>query len=186
MNNPHALILLACLALVGCRHDGQRGGAIGGSDTTTAILVADTARNAASDGDTLLYELPEFCLLRTDTLPPPTGTTVTMRTERPTYWPDVRALNVVVENPTDTPVGFGRSWGIEVWDGRQWHSPEWRDTTPLVWRDDLLVPQEAPARFCFRFPVGEVFKLPAGRYRILKTFRLGDRRLDLTAEFLIE
>ena len=44
MNNPHALILLACLALVGCRHDGQRGGAIGGSDTTTAILVADTAR----------------------------------------------------------------------------------------------------------------------------------------------
>ena len=54
------------------------------------------------------------------------------------------------------------------------------------WMDDSWEINEAPLLYCFRFPVGEYYRLSEGKYRISKSFRCGGRNVELEAEFEIK
>ena len=55
----------------------------------------------------------------------------------------------------------------------------------LSWTDDAFGIDKAPLFYCFRFPVGEYYHLPKGKYRLAKRFRANGKNLTLTADFSI-
>ena len=52
---------------------------------------------------------------------------------------------------------------------------------------DVFCKKEAPLLYCFRFPIGEYYHLPKGKYRISKSFLLKEKdEINLYAEFEIK
>ena len=98
----------------------------------------------------------------------------------------VRFINVFVANPTDLPFEFGRKWNLEKLNEQGiWVSPETKYSS-IIWEADLLVDDNAPLLYCFRFPVGEYYYLSKGKYRIGKSFTpKGKSEINLYAEFEI-
>ena len=174
---------LACALCVSCNAKKGKGKVIGGADGATSINVSDEEKRA--DHDTVTYELPECRLVSTDSLVSASDTAVAMETARKVYWENVRVVDLVVTNPTDVPLSFGRSWRLQVWDGEKWGYPELR-VGGIVWEDDLFSVDKAPLRYCFRIPVGEYYLLPEGKYRLAKAFWLGERKMVLSADFEIK
>ena len=174
------LFFAACLGVFGCAGDGQKeSSVIGGADAATTIVVSD---EADADGDTVRYELPQCCLWYTEALPEKyMKKSVCIWTEYPYYWEDVQVINVFVANPTATPLSFGRGWSLLRWDGERWSQPEFK--RDLSWQDDAFGVDRAPLLYCFRFPVGEYYRLTVGKYRLLKTFWQANKRIELTSEF---
>lgn len=154
---------------------------IGGADMITNIVIAE--RNNAPDYDTIIYELPQCHLWYTQPLPEKyKDEGIRMWPEYKRYWKDVQAINVFVANPADIPLDFGRHWHVYAWNGEKWISPEWK-ISMLVWEDDLFIGDKGMLLYCFRFPVGEYYYLPEGKYRIVKTFRQKEKNIELAAEF---
>lgn len=174
---------LACALCVSCNAKKGKGKVIGGADGATSINVSDEEKRA--DHDTVTYELPECRLVSTDSLVSASDTAVAMETARKVYWENVRVVDLVVTNPTDVPLSFGRSWRLQVWDGEKWGYPELR-VGGIVWEDDLFSVDKAPLRYCFRIPVGEYYLLPEGKYRLAKAFWLGERKMVLSADFEVK
>lgn len=137
-----------------------------------------------SCGDTLHCELPQCALLRTDTLLAPADTLLGMRTERTQYPADVRTICALVVNPTDTPLYFGRAWGLLRHEAEGWRRVPVR-IPDYAWEADGFRIDRAPLRYHFRFPVGTLYDLTPGRYRLVKRFEHRGRWLELTADFTV-
>lgn len=189
------LKLLAFLAAGFCM-----AGCAGKQPKTATENPADTPATAAPAGhgkiadrypdrDTVVYRLPECALVRTDTLPAGyANREISMWTERSIYWPEVRVIDVFVANPTDRPLSFGRGWNLKVWKAGKWELPDLK-VADLVWQLDGFMVEEAPLLYLFRFPVGDYYRLPAGKYRLEKTFYKGlegRQGIPLKAEFEIK
>lgn len=149
------LSVLACL-IGGCanrqnNHDKQGESEnlrIGGADSTTQLSVTD---NLEMDSDTLIYELPQCQLWKTEELLAEyKGKPIEMWTEYKTYREDVAVINVFVTNPTDIPLDFGRRWNLYVWKDEKYDTPELK-VPYLMWEEDLFISKEAPLLYCFRF-----------------------------------
>ncbi len=159
---------------------------IGGADGTTTIFLTDNSEKESVDRDTVIYELPQCQLWQTRELPQEyKGKQISMWTEYKKYWENVPVVNVFVTNPTDIPLDFGRRWNLYVWKDGKYDSPEMK-VPYLMWEDDLFVSEKAPLLYCFRFPVGEYYHLPTGKYRITKTFGQKGKSIDLHADFEIK
>lgn len=181
------LIIAFCTSIVSCTNkQKQQNTIIGGADGTTEIVIAEDS--SKQDGDTVIYEIPQCELWYTKELSEANkGKEICMWTERKEYWKDVQVVNVFVSNPTNNILSFGRSWALLVWNGKEWVIPQVKNTD-LSWQDDLFISKNAPLLYCFRFPVGEYYHLPKGKYCILKTFwQYGSgNKVDLKAEFEIK
>lgn len=156
---------------------------IGGADSTTQLSVTD---HPEMDSDTIIYELPQCRLWKTEELPAEyKGKPIEMWTEYKTYWEDVAVINVFVTNPTDIPLDFGRRWNLYVWKDEKYDIPELK-VPYLMWEEDLFISKEAPLLYCFRFPVGEYYHLPKGKYRITKAFGQNGKKIELHADFEVK
>lgn len=178
------LTIMLCIAVVSCTNNQkQQNTIIGGADSTTEIII-----NGKSSKNTVSYELQDCLLWYTKQLPEEyKDRKASMWTEYENYGKDVKAINVFVANPTDAWWLFGRSWYLEVWNGKKWSSP--KSKRDLIWFDDGFAIEKAPLLYCFRFPVGRYYDLPKGKYRIKKGFSMNkgkDNYTDLTAEFYIK
>lgn len=159
-----------------------------GNTVDTLATAAPTGNRNVPDRDTVVYRLPECALVYTDTLPATYASEeISMWTERKIYWPEVQVINVFVANPTDIPLSFGRAWNLRVWKEGKWELPALKETD-LVWELDGFMVKEAPLFYLFRFPVGDYYHLPAGKYRVEKTFYegWGTQGIPLKAEFEIK
>ena len=76
---------------------------IGGADSMTSIVVADTC---ASFQDTVTYELRQCQLWYTKDLPEEYNGETRLWTEYEVYTENVPVINVFVSNPTDIPLEF--------------------------------------------------------------------------------
>lgn len=156
---------------------------IGGADSATQLSVTD---NPEADSDTIIYELPQCQLWKTKELPAEyKGKPIEMWTEYKTYWEDAAVINVFVTNPTDIPFDFGRKWNLSVWKDEKYDVPEMK-VPYLMWEDDLFVSDKAPLLYCFRFPIGNYYHLPKGKYRIAKTFGQNGKKIELHADFEVK
>lgn len=183
MKNAVWIGVLLCVGIAGCSDKKGRQTVIGGADSVTEIVVADGS--GVSDRDTVTYRLPQCCLWYVEKLPEACREKgLVMWTERPAYWENVRVINVFVANPSDEPLAFGRGWSLDRWSGGRWVVPEL--VADHSWMDDSWEINEAPLLYCFRFPVGEYYRLSEGKYRISKSFRCGGRNVELEAEFEIK
>lgn len=184
---------LFCLLISGCTSQPKQSAVIGSADTETSIVLSDQETTpdchteiGKTDSDTILYELPQCQLWYTKPLPEKYQDKKSrMWTEYENYWEDVQAINVFVTNPTNTPYDFGRHWNLYVWNEKEWITPPMK-VSMIIWEDDLLIGDKAPLLFCFRFPIGEYYHLPKGKYRITKTFRQKGEERELTADFTIK
>lgn len=174
-------MLCNCLIL-GCTNKQERRNTIiGGADGTAEIVIAE--KSGKQDRDTVTYEIPQCRLWYTEELPEAgNDKEIRMRTERESYWEDVQVIDVFVTNPTDIPINFGRRWHIYVWNGEEWVYPELK-VSHLMWEDDLFVQHRGMLLYCFRFPVGEYYHLPKGKYRLVKTFWANKKEITLVADF---
>lgn len=179
------LIIALCTSIVSCTNkQKQQNTIIGGADGTTEITIAKDNNNK-QDRDTVIYEIPQCELWYTKELSEvDKGKEIRMWTERKEYWEDVQAINVFVANPTDAPINFGRHWNIYIWNGEEWVCPELK-VSYIAWEDDLFVQHRGMLLYCFRFPVGEYYHLPKGKYRLTKTFQTNNEDITLTADFNI-
>lgn len=109
------------------------------------------------------------------------GMTVQMKTEKKVYLTNLQFITIIVDNPTDIPLSFGRSWEIQIWDNNKWTTPEIKKV--LCWTDEALATQETFIRYYLTFPIGEFYKLKIGKYRILKTFYQNSDVVNLMSEF---
>lgn len=155
---------------------------IGSADGPTEIVIGEDSYK--QDRDTVIYEIPQCRLWYTKGLSEADkGKEIRMWTERKEYWKDVQVINVFVANPTDVWWNFGRDWSLSVWNGTDWVTPAFKQS--LSWTDDAFGIDKAPLFYCFRFPVGEYYHLPKGKYRLAKRFRANGKNLTLTADFSI-
>lgn len=181
------LIIVLVYIVSGCTNkERQQRTIIGGADSITEITIAED--NSKQDRDTVIYEIPQCELWYTKELSEADkGKEICMWTECKEYWEDVRVINVFVSNSTNNILSFGRSWALLVWNGKEWVIPQVKNID-LSWQDDLFISNNAPLLYCFRFPVGEYYHLPKGKYCILKTFwQYGNgNKVDLKAEFEIK
>ena len=108
-----------------------------------------------------------------------------MWTESEVYWENVAVINVFVTNPTNEKFWIGRDWSLRIWNGVQWCIPQ--EKFELNVKADAFCKKEAPLLYCFRFPIGEYYHLPKGKYRISKSFLLKEKdEINLYAEFEIK
>ena len=108
-----------------------------------------------------------------------------MWTESEVYWENVAVINVFVTNPTNEKFWVGRDWSLRIWNGVQWCIPQ--EKFELNVKADAFCKKEAPLLYCFRFPIGEYYHLPKGKYRISKSFLLKEKdEINLYAEFEIK
>lgn len=85
---------------------------IGGADSMTSIVVADTC---ASFQDTVTYELRQCQLWYTKDLPEEYNGETRLWTEYEVYTENVPVINVFVSNPTGIPLEFGRDMRFYLW-----------------------------------------------------------------------
>lgn len=111
------------------------------------------------------------------------GMTVQMKTEKKVYPINLQFITIIVDNPTNAPLSFGRSWEIQIWDNKKWTTPEMKKV--LCWTDEALAARETFIRYYLTFPIGEFYRLKIGKYRILKTFFQDSNMLNLMSEFEI-
>ncbi len=177
------LIIALCTSIVSCTNkQKQQNTIIGGADDTTEIVI--TEDSSKQDRDTVIYEIPQCRLWYTKELSEADkGEEIRMWTERKEYWEDVQVINVFVVNPTDVWWNFGRDWSLYVWNGTDWAKPVFKQS--LSWTDDAFGIDKAPLLYCFRFPVGEYYHLPKGKYRLAKRFMANGKKLTLTTDFNI-
>lgn len=155
---------------------------IGSAGGSTEIVIGED--RCKPDRDTVIYEIPRCRLWYTKELSEADkGKEIRMWTEYEQYWEDVRVINVFVANPTDVWWNFGRDWSLSVWSGTDWVKPAFKRS--LSWTDDAFGIDKAPLFYCFRFPVGEYYHLPKGKYRLAKRFGANGKTLTLTADFSI-
>lgn len=152
--------------------------------STNPYETANTRQNQAADQDTIIYEMPQCALVYTQKLKAK-GSEIKMWTESKNYWENIQVINVFVENPTNTPLFFGREWYIYRWNGKSWELPKQKSSDILVWNSDAFMIKKAPLLYCFRFPVGELYYLPKGKYRITKSFWQNKKEIELIANFNI-
>lgn len=152
--------------------------------STNLYETANTQQNQAANQDTIIYELPQCALVYTKTLKAKGGE-IKMWTESNNYLENIQAINVFVENPTNVPLFFGREWYIYRWNGKSWELPKQKNPDILVWNSDAFMTKKAPLLYCFRFPVGELYYLPKGKYRITKSFWQDKKKIELIANFNI-
>lgn len=178
------LITALCTSIVGCTNkQKQQNTIIGGADSPTGIAI--TEDRSKQDRDTMTYEIPQCQLWYTEELSEADKDgEIRMWTERKEYWEDVQVINVFVSNPTDIPINFGRRWNNYIWNGKEWACPELK-VSYIAWEDDLFVQHRGMLLYCFRFPVGEYYHLPKGKYRLTKTFHANNKEMTLTADFNI-
>lgn len=159
---------------------------IGGADSVTSILIYDVEKR--EDKDTIIYEIPQCNLWRTEDLPEKyKDSPIQMWTERSVYWEGVKVVNLFVTNPTDIPFTFGRDWILYKWNGEDWIIPE--AFSDCGWQQDAFSTDKAPALHCFRIPVGDIYYLNKGKYRLVKTFFFWyepNKDIKLSAEFEVE
>ena len=97
----------------------------------------------------------------------------------------LRSISVFVTNPTNEKFWIGRDWSLRIWNGVQWCIPQ--EKFELNVKADAFCKKEAPLLYCFRFPIGEYYHLPKGKYRISKSFLLKEKdEINLYAEFEIK
>ena len=126
---------------------------IGGADSMTSIVVADTC---ASFQDTVTYELRQCQLWYTKDLPEAYNGETRLWTEYEVYTENVPVINVFVSNPTDIPLEFGRDMRFYLWKNDKWCPPEQRDTSyTIVWNSDAFMIKKAPLLYCFRYKLNE-------------------------------
>lgn len=178
------LIVAFCTSIVSCANQQkQQNTIIGGADSPTGIVI--TEDSSKQDRDTMTYEIPQCQLWYTEELSETDKDgEIRMWTERKEYWEDVQVINVFVSNPTDIPISFGRRWNIYIWNGEEWACPELK-VSYIAWEDDLFIQHRGMLLYCFRFPVGEYYHLPKGKYRLTKTFHANNKEMTLTADFNI-
>ncbi len=110
---------------------------IGGADSMTSIVVADTC---ASFQDTVTYELRQCQLWYTKDLPEAYNGETRLWTEYEVYTENVPVINVFVSNPTDIPLEFGRDMRFYLWKNYKWCPPEQKDTSyTIVWNSDAFM-----------------------------------------------
>lgn len=132
---------------------------IGGADSMTSIVVADTC---ASFQDTVTYELRQCQLWYTKDLPEAYNGETRLWTEYEVYTENVPVINVFVSNPTDIPLEFGRDMRFYLWKNDKWCPPEQRDTSyTIVWNSDAFMIKKAPLLYCFRYKLNE-YCIPKG------------------------
>ncbi|MFR3329842.1 MAG: immunoglobulin-like domain-containing protein [Odoribacter splanchnicus] len=155
---------------------------IGSADGSTEIVIGEDS--CKQDRDTAIYEIPQCLLWYTKELSETNkGKEIRMWTERKEYWEDVQVINVFVSNPTDSILSFGRAWKLLVWNGADWVKPMSKQS--LFWNEDAFSIERSKMLYCFRFPVGEYYHLPKGKYRLTKKFWANEKKLTLTADFNI-
>lgn len=176
-------IMLCAFIVVSCTNkQKQQNVIIGGADSTTEIVIAEDKNKP--DKDTVIYEIPQCQLWYTKELTEvENNKEIRMWTERENYWENVQVINVFVANPTNVWWNFGRDWSLYVWNGTDWVVPEPKQS--LSWYEDAFGVDKAPLLYCFRFPVGEYYHLPKGKYRLTKTFLANRKKITLTADFNI-
>lgn len=156
---------------------------IGGADSMTSIVVADTC---ASFQDTVTYELRQCQLWYTKDLPEAYNEETRLWTEYEVYTENVPVINVFVSNPTDIPLEFGRDMRFYLWKNDKWCPPEQRDTSyTIVWNSDAFMIKKAPLLYCFRYKLNE-YCIPKGKYRVQKSFSRGDEDILLTDSFEVK
>lgn len=161
------------LLMPGCTSKQKKDAVVGSvKDTTQIDIIAN-------------YELVDCRLVYTKALSKDySGTEVTMKTEYKSYPPDIWYLSIYVYNPTDTALEFGRSWLIETWNGNKWGSPKMKKEL-FLFSDGFFI-QKTHIVYCFKYPIGEYYILPKGKYRIIKTFHQDTEEIQLNAEFEIK
>lgn len=112
------------------------------------------------------------------------GGEVQMQTEKSVYSTNIRYLTVIVNNPTDVPLEFGRDWKVQIQHEGKWIMPKMKKD--LCWTDDGLASNETYVRYYFSFPINEFYEVRPGIYRIIKTFFQGNKRFELIAGFEIK
>jgi len=120
---------------------------IGGTDAKTEIVISDERSK-----DTVNYELPECYLWYTSELPYKNND-FRMWTEQTSYSENIQAINIFVANTTDAWWIFGRSWRLDVWNGKAWTPAKAKGD--LCWFDDGFAIEKAPLLYCFHFPIGK-------------------------------
>ena len=175
---------ILCFLILSCTNKSNRIQSSAGSADCTAEIVL-TEKSDTQDRDTVIYELPECLLWYTKTLPEEyKGKDIRMWTEHENYWENVKAINVFVANPTENPLDFGRHWNLYIWHEREWITPRMK-VSMIIWEDDLFIGNKDTLLYCFRFPIGDYYYLPKGKYRLVKTFRKNDEKITLMADFNI-
>lgn len=154
---------------------------IGGTDAKTEIAISDERSK-----DTVNYELPECYLWYTCELPYKNND-FRMWTEQTSYCENIQAINIFVANTTDAWWLFGRSWQLDVWNGKEWTPAKAKGD--LCWFDDGFAIEKAPLLYCFHFPIGKYYQLSKGKYRFGKGFSMNkgkEKETVLYAEFEIK
>ena len=188
-------LTLICLLAISCTNKQKRSrpdaastvctAVIGGDDTIAGITVID--KSNGQDRDTVIYELPQCWLWQTKVLPDEcVGKPARMWTEYKNYWENVQVIQVFVANPDTIPFDFGRKWDLYVWKEGKYVHPEQKGNYPIVWEADLFIIDKAPLLYCFRFPVGDNYYLPVGKYRITKKFGQQGKKIELHADFEVK
>ena len=187
------LIIVFCTFIVSCSNKHKRFqpkatddnaiAIIGSSDGSTNIVIEE---NNKTDKDTVILESPNFNLWYTKELADKyKNQGFQMWTESKVYWENVAVINVFVTNPTNERFWIGRDWSLRIWNGEQWCIPQ--EKFELNVKADACCKKEAPLLYCFRFPIGEYYHLPKGKYRISKSFSLQEKdEINLYAEFEIK
>lgn len=156
---------------------------IGGADSMTSIVVADTC---ASFQDTVTYELRQCQLWYIKDLPEAYNGETRLWTEYEVYTENVPVINIFVSNPTDILLEFGRDMRFYLWKNDKWCPPEQKDTSyTIVWNSDAFMIEKAPLLYCFRYKLNE-YCIPKGKYRVQKSFSRGDERILLTDSFEVK
>lgn len=178
----YLLSAIICLTTCSGRQATDNHAIIGSADTATTI----TATDGNPEHDPNIHEIPQCRLWYTAVLPTQLDTdTVHMSTDQLIYSEDTDTINVLVANPTTTPLAFGRSWFLHCWDGTRWSVPE-RRITGFSWEDDLFSTGTAPALLCFRIEIGKYYRLTKGKYRLTKKFYQNGKEITLSADFNIK
>ena len=145
----------------------------------------EIAASGKNDKDTIRYYIPECFLVDVQDLwDEPKDTSVVMWMEHTTYGTDVEAIHVFVDNPTTTPLTYGRDWYLHRWNGKEWVMPKIKGPD-IAWFSDGFDNRKAPSRYWFCFPISSYYYLPKGKYRISKSFYAGGQEIALSAEFEI-
>lgn len=149
-----------------------------GADAMTEILIAEE-----NNKDMVNYEIPECYLWYTHELPYKNNDS-RIWTEQTVYRENIQAINVFVANTTAAWWMFGRSWHLDVWNGKEWTHAKAKED--LFWFDDGFAIKKAPLLYCFHFPISKYYQLPKGKYRFGKGFSMNNgKETVLYAEFEI-
>ena len=162
----YGILCLICLAVVGCTNAKKQ---IAENNTSSKTLLWGSCN-----------------LVRTDTLKGDSlGTEIFMKTLHDSYPLTVQSVTALVANPTDIFLEFGRSWNLQKWNCYGWLNAETK--ADFWWTDELIVLLNGQHKcHYFEFPIGSLYKLAKGKYRITKLFWHNNQELNLTAEFRIQ